>query len=76
MFDHPHKSGLVAPGTYSPQPMWSRRLTGLASALPHAFRFLAFQHSPLRALMHLVVVAVHALRGSVVVAPQVADGEA
>lgn len=68
MFDHPQKSVLRAPWTYSPQPLWSVGQIGLSAALPHAFRFLANQHKPVVALGHLLVVAVHALRGSWAVA--------
>ncbi|KAF8059215.1 ARC6 [Scenedesmus sp. PABB004] len=68
LFDHPQKSVLVAPWSYSPQPLWSVGQIGLGSALPAAFRFMANQHRPLVALAHLVVVAVHALRGSWAVA--------
>lgn len=68
LFDHPQKSVLKAPWTYSPQPLWSVGQIGLASALPWAFRFMANQHNPAKALCYLVVVAFHALRGSWAVA--------
>eukprot|EP00775_Hariotina_reticulata_P008790 gene8790-8968_t len=64
LFDWPQKSVLAAPWTYNPQPLWSVGQTGLAMALPHAFRFLANQDKPLVALLHLTAVAWHALRGS------------
>eukprot|EP00878_Enallax_costatus_P014600 GHUV01015274.1.p2 GENE.GHUV01015274.1~~GHUV01015274.1.p2 ORF type:complete len:162 (+),score=30.41 GHUV01015274.1:483-968(+) len=64
LFDHPQKSVLKAPWTYSPQPLWSVGQIGLGAALPWAFKFMAAQHNPAKALVYLVVVAFLALRGS------------
>jgi len=65
LFDHPQKSVVAAPWTYYPRPLWSVGQQNLEAALPPAFGYILNQRNPLVALGYLILVAVHALRGSV-----------